>query len=263
VSEGVDLENRDRILLFFFILSLLLHVAFLYLLNVKIPLESEDREGLEVLLLNKKIADINPPERQERPDKADFLGLYDSRVDEEMVAKTLPRPSVPQGKKAPKQSKSRQESAYALDTPFFKYKENHTHAGDEGWQIEDNLPEDYYPNYRIGPSTYLNVHRYPQITYFVRLKKIFKTTFNPVPSLRQSFATNIISRGQVEVVLGVSVDRAGVLKNLFVINSSGLDLYDKEALRTVRDSSPFAAPPDNLLAPDGLLRMSWTFTVYL
>jgi TonB family protein len=67
----------------------------------------------------------------------------------------------------------------------------------------------------------------------------------------------------VDVVLGVSVDRAGALAETFVFKSSGIPTYDEEALRTVRASAPFSSPPEKFLENDGVLRMSWTFTVYL
>jgi TonB family protein len=250
-------QNRDRILLFFFILSFLLHILFIQLTHIRLPDFASEEAALDVTLLNKKIADIEPPLKQEKPDEADFLGLYDSKVKEETIAKTRSQPS---------RSKGEQTVAAKQDSSgptYFRYKKSTSSSGRSGWQIEDNLPEDYYPNYRIGPHTYLNVHRYPQISYFVQLKKVFKVTFNPIPSLRQSNAMRQITRGNVAAVLGVVVDQRGELKDLIVINSSGLDLYDQEAIRTVRDSSPFSAPPPELLDPDGLLRMSWTFTVYL
>ena len=67
----------------------------------------------------------------------------------------------------------------------------------------------------------------------------------------------------VDVVLGVSVDGTGNLRELFVFRSSSISSYDREAMRTVRSSSPFSTPPDKFMDDDGLLRMSWTFTVYM
>ncbi|MFH1829955.1 MAG: energy transducer TonB [Pseudomonadota bacterium] len=99
--------------------------------------------------------------------------------------------------------------------------------------------------------------------YFVRLKRAFKIAFNPIPALRNHFSYNRVTRGSVDVVLGVSVNRLGDLSELFVFRSSGIDEYDREALRTVRSSAPFSTPPEKFIDDDGLLRMSWTFTVYL
>ena len=72
-----------------------------------------------------------------------------------------------------------------------------------------------------------------------------------------------VAQGSVEVVLAVCVGRSGNLSELFVMRSSGIGSYDHEAMRTVRASAPFAAPPDKFTADDGVLRMMWTFTVYL
>ncbi|QQR80216.1 MAG: energy transducer TonB [Deltaproteobacteria bacterium] len=128
--------------------------------------------------------------------------------------------------------------------------------------MESGLPEDYFPNYKVGEHTYLSVLRFPKVSYFVRLKKIFNTTWNPRSALMYS-GMNQLAKGQVEVVLGLSVDKDGNLAEMFVINSSGLPLYDQEAQRTIKDSSPFAAPPKELLDASSRLRMVWTFTVYM
>ena len=258
------MKGRDQKIIWCVLISLLLHLLFIKWLGVTPRTTESAVTELELRLLKKKqIADIVPPRYSERPEQADFLGLYDSKVKEETVAVTPPQASPPPGKPQTTPSSERDASRYALAHPQFQYKKDTAPSGQEGWRIEDNLPEDYFPNYKLGPHTYLNVQRYPQITYFVRLKKIFRTTFDPVPALRQSFTLNQVSRGHVEVLLGVEVGRQGELQKVFVITSSGLAAYDREALRTIRDSAPFAAPPIELLAPDGSLRMTWAFTVYL
>jgi len=194
-----------------------------------------------------------------------FWGLYDSRVKEEQVARSDHAASPQKAEPSPQgQEKEADEAAdlaqlYSMRTKSPKQSPQ-TAQQERGFA---SLPEDFYPNYRVGPHTYLNVLRFPQIQYFVRLKRIFKMTFNPSLVIRQYFFANQVSRGQVEVVLGLKVDAEGRLADLFVINSSGLLRYDAEAERTVRDSAPFAAPPRELLGEDKTLRMSWTFTVYL
>ena len=127
----------------------------------------------------------------------------------------------------------------------------------------ESFAEDFYPDFKKGTHTYLNILRFPEVQYFVVLKRIFKTTWNPLSPLRELAFNNQISRGNLEVVLGVSVDGKGNLTEAFVFRSSGIPKYDAEALRTIRASSPFSSPPNKFLAKDGLLRMSWTFTVYL
>ncbi len=219
------------------------------------------------------IADIDKPDVEKRPDKPKFLGSYDSSVDKEQVAtgKVAEKGGNKEGeresgeaKKAskPKEEKSKSEKAdKGLVAPYDKKSaKKKSLLGDGGLGSPSG---DFFPDFKIGAKTYLNVLRYPDVDYFVRMKRVFRTTFNPEPSLRHYFSLNRISRGAVEVVLGVGVDKTGALSEVFVFRSSGIPGYDEEALRTVRASAPFSTPPEKFLENDGQLRMSWTFTVYL
>lgn len=231
-------KQRDPIALFLLI-SLIFHLLFLGITSLRPSDHSKKPEEVELTILDNRsyqIADIAPPKKEEKPKDSKFLGLYDSRVEQERVR------SAPPQKKA-HHEKERGEGPHQ--------------------DLFESVPDDFYPDHKIGDRTYLNVLRFPKIGYFVRLKKIFKTTFNPGPAVRPYLFSNQISRGQIEVSLAVSIDRAGRLAELFVIRSSGLSLYDKEALRTIRDSAPFATPPSEILDSSSLLRMVWTFTVYL
>lgn len=232
------------------------------------PRPKPDERELEVTVIppGYQIADISPPKEEKKPEISKFLGLYDSRVPEEKVA---PSRSPAGGQKAAVSSKSKEKEKtkrregegpkIAAKTP----EKAQPKARVEGEDFFEGLPEDFFPDYKIADRTYLNVLKFPRIGYFVRLKKIFRTTFNPIPSIRGSLFSNQVSKGQIEVVLGVTVDRMGKLADLFVIRSSGLPRYDREAIRTIRDSAPFAVPPRELLNGPGILRMAWTFTVYL
>ncbi len=256
--------------LFCILLSLLFHWVFFWL----IPLQVEDEvasetEALDVMLLKKyRIADIQKPKKEERPDRADFLGRYDSRVEEERVAPSKVQPGSP-SQPSVAQKMQEQETLEAEESLAARYamrsRETKRSAQQAPQQQKPRgaFPEDFFPDYKVGPHTYLNVLRFSDVEYFVRLKRVFKMTFAPVPALRGAYRANQISRGQIEVVLGVAIDANGKLAKLFVINGSGLGSYDAEALRTVRESAPFARPPTQLLDQGQLLRMSWTFTVYL
>lgn len=267
-------RSRDRLLISLLI-SILLHLLIVFvgyrsvdLLNHTSPLKSEETiQWIDLKKPSYQVADITPPQKEERPDEAKFLGLYDSKVEKEQVAATPASPPQSGGhgagrheaQKSPEKLKrvpnKKAPSDLTMQTPQRPLPRG------EGDGLTDSLPDDFFPDYTVGGKTYLNVLRFPKVSYFVRLKKIFRTTFNPIPSLR-SYA-NQISKGQIEVVLGVAVDPGGGLAELFVINSSGLQDYDQEALRTIRDSSPFAAPPQEFLDHSSKLRMVWTFTVYL
>lgn len=220
-----------------------------------------------------RIADIAEPAVQKKPKSAKFMGLYDSDVPEEMVGIDRrqgegAKAGKPAAKRAPskpareaRQSGGR-DKLFAFNKEIFDEKRP---AGEEGNAAKNSGGsfDDFYPDFRRGPNTYLNVLRYPEVEYFVRMKRAFKVAFNPEPSIRDYFSRNLVTRGSIDVVLGVSVNRSGELAELFVFRGSGVRTYDEEALRTVRASSPFSTPPDKFLSDDGMLRMTWTFSVYL
>ena len=260
----------NRRILIFLLASVLLHL-FLILLATQWPCHPQSKippreKVIEVDLAKPdfphRIADIPEPRVQQVPKHPKFLGVYDSQVEEETVAPSPAHPQAERQKEAP-EKKPAPKPEPSESAPKLAKKPPEPAASEKINPLEDSgaYPADFYPDYKVGDHTYLNVLRFPKVGYFVRLKKIFKTTFNPVPVLRQQI--NQITRGQVEVVLGVTLGGNGRLEDVKVIHASGLQAYDAEALRTIRDSSPFAAPPKELLDANGKLRMSWTFTVYL
>ena len=126
----------------------------------------------------------------------------------------------------------------------------------------DNFVNDFFPDVKIGGKTYLNTAAFPDVQYFTQLKRIFRMRFNPSTPLRAHFAGNRVVIGKVNVSMAVTVSADGRLKELFVIKSSGIPGYDEEALRTIRESAPFAAPPAKVME-GGELRMNWNFITYL
>jgi hypothetical protein len=126
----------------------------------------------------------------------------------------------------------------------------------------DMFQHDYYPDYKIGGKTYLNVMKVQDVAFFVKMKRILKMRWNPIPVVRDYYYSNHLTVGKIECVIGVSLNEMGGITELLVIRSSGLNGYDEEAMQTLRDSSPYSSPPASFMK-DGQLRMSWTFTVYL
>ncbi len=127
----------------------------------------------------------------------------------------------------------------------------------------DQFVHDFFPNIKIGDKTYLNTAAFPDVQYFTQLKRIFRMRFNPEPPLRHHLMGNRIVLGKVNVTMAMTVSANGQLTELFVVRSSGIPGYDEEALQTVRESSPFSAPPQKVLDKNGNLRMTWSFITYL
>lgn len=277
--------------------SIFIHVLLLFLMQhyaANAPVFKEDFVEIIPLIEDAKtgalrIADIDKPAVEQRPKTAKFMGMYDSTAERETVGpgnvgsgaagakgekeaskeRKAVKDSASQNKREAKakekgtieKSKKRDgDKLYAFNKQMFdEGRKRKMEGGDDGDGIAGG---DFFPNFQRAGKTYLNVYRYPGVDYFVRLKRAFRIAFNPEPALSEAFTTGVV-RGSIDVVLGVSVDREGSLAELFVFRSSGLPAYDEEALRTVRVSAPFSSPPDKFLEDDGLLRMSWTFTVYL
>lgn len=254
------------------IISAILHItAFYFFYFVSEMVNSEDASIVEIYLDQPdggwQIADIPEPREQFQPDKAKFLGMYNQRVKDETVAtaKELARRGEAE---RPAAEKEKKQDLYKFDKGLFVMKgpvakeKTEASSGSQDY-LTGSLPEDFYPDYKFGEHTYVNVQRYPEVEYFVRLKRIFKTTWNPASALRRAMASTSIYQGAMAVVLAVSVDKTGGLSELFVLKSSGIADYDDEALRAIKASSPFSAPPEKFIKDDGLLRMSWTFVFYI
>ncbi|MDP2599916.1 MAG: TonB family protein [Deltaproteobacteria bacterium] len=272
-------KSKLRQFLPYILLSLLLHV--LAVIFFKSPefdpsKELQAESPIWIDLKNNKydIADIAKPKVEERPDDPRFLGVYDSKVKEQQVAERQGRKENT-GEKTEDRRQKTEDRKQKTEKEFEKLEKSDSgivamrepkkkpqRSFDEGSPGEAP-PDDFYPDFKRGNRTYLNVLRFPEVAYFVRLKRAFKLTFDPYSPLREAYYANQISRGNIETVLGVSVDAQGNLAELFVFRSSGIESYDRETLRTIKASSPFSAPPQKLLDKDGVVRMSWTFTVYL
>lgn len=248
----------------FLVISVLIHL--LLLLFLKFPKEAPllFPQSPKILWMDLKkhpyeVVDLLPPAEESRPKDSKFVGMYDMSAEEETVAAHSSRGDDSRKNRSP----VRRGDSRGTDAVGSVSDDGMGPTAGRTPTQDFDLPEDFYPDFRRGSHTYLNVLRFPDVQYFVRLKRVFKMTWNPEPPLRIAAFNTRINRGTVEVVLGVSVDRKGNLAEAFVYRSSGIGQYDEEALRTIRASSPFSVPPAKLLEGDGLLRMSWTFTVYL
>ncbi len=250
--------NRDQKIIVAVALSLLIHLLLLLSLSLPVPEIFVARNEIEVLLRQKEIAAISPPEQEERPDRSRFLGLYDSKVEEERVAVRPPIPpsrrrivTGPGGEELPRKGEGLH---YGMKRPL---------EGEGEEDLSTILPEEFFPNLKIGDKTYLNVERYPKVAYFVRLKNVIRLTWNPHRVIGQYIYSQGISAGQIETQIGMQIDPEGNLRKAFVARSSGLSLYDEEALRAIADSAPFSAPPEELLDRAGVLPILFAFTYYL
>ncbi|MCB1215591.1 MAG: energy transducer TonB [Deltaproteobacteria bacterium] len=287
---------------FYLVLSLLFHGLLFIFIYYSKPLAKRPQapapkvvflEAEDILKTPLTIVDTPKPELEQVPDKARFASNYNNKVQEETVAPSLPEKaklsaetsdgsdkkdqlaSAPKKKEDKKDLKNKPEKIKKISEQAspkdLKLKPSDVTnlegpekaSTSQGKQGADEFVHDYLPGIKIGNKTYLNTQAMPNVQYFTRLKRIFRLRFNPTEALRQHFQYNRVVVAQVNTTLGVEVHADGSLKKAFVIKSSGINAYDKESLLTVRQSAPFSRPPQNLLAEDGVLRMTWHFTTYL
>ncbi len=64
------------------------------------------------------------------------------------------------------------------------------------------------------------------------------------------------------VVLAITLDTAGNVKDLSVLQSSSLDFFDRVAVASVREAQPFPNPPRGMFQPEGEVRIPFSFTLY-
>lgn len=135
-----------------------------------------------------------------------------------------------------------------------------------GGGLTAHVPEDYFPNYKHGDHTYVNVLQYPAVGYFVEIKQTVGLAWNPLPIAHANLGF-LSQYGAMKTVLGITIDQDGNLQEKFVLKSSGVAAFDYEALRAFNVSFPFFAPPREVLAIDGRaddeLHLSVSFHVYL
>lgn len=216
-----------------------------------------------------KIADIAPPKVEQKPEKSKHLGMYDSKVEEETVASQTARaPARPVSRGGEGAEKLKKEEVHKFFKPDSlpeprEEKKKKSDSKTDSIASTQQLPEDFYPDYKRGQHTYINTLKHPDVGYFVMLKHVFKLAWDPASVLRGHMMIGEVSRGNIKVVLGLSISPSGNMEELFVVNSSGIPAYDTEALRAVRASAPFASPPKKLLQNDNMLRITWTFVVYM
>lgn len=127
--------------------------------------------------------------------------------------------------------------------------------------------ESLFSDVRIGEKKYVNIFGHPKIPYFIRMRKLFKQTWNPMKILTEEYANSVSLPSQLETKVIFQVGESGKIHELKVFHSSGNLRFDNEALRTVRESAPFPPPPEELLSLDGKeddrLGLLFSFIVFL
>lgn len=232
------------------LLSVLIHIGMTigvwYSFGHISPAELPSTEAIQIV-------DLTLPANEIKPKKAKFVGTKDNRVSEETVARPKPRKARSSTKKkgvgartkiAKKSRRKKKGQSPEMKRPAKRRPAPATAlVSDMAGGTVYAIPDDYFPNYKHGGRTYVNVLRHPNVGYFVELKRAIKMAWNPLPPLRRAGRQIWVGRNTIKVVVGVTVDPAGNLQELFILRGSGIGAYDREALRTFRATFPYFAAP--------------------
>lgn len=111
-----------------------------------------------------------------------------------------------------------------------------------------------------GESTALNAKKWKFATYFNRIRHAVADQWHPdVVYLRHDPSGNVYGQKDRVTVLRVRLDRDGGLAGVNVLESSGVDFLDEEAMEAFRRAQPFPNPPSQLIDGDGYVHFSFGF----
>lgn len=122
--------------------------------------------------------------------------------------------------------------------------------------------ENYVGHVKVGNQTRLNTAKSPFATYLwrmhTRIHPIFADTFLPtLERFPQTDPINDLSR-YVTVELVLHAD-SGRIVDIGIIKTSGITLFDLNALEALWAAAPFGKPPEQIVSPDRRVYLHWEF----
>lgn len=117
---------------------------------------------------------------------------------------------------------------------------------------------DYLSDVEEGEKTLLNRKRSRYWSFMERLKEGVAREWNPVDEYRRRDPYgNVYGVKDRYTVVNMTLNSDGSMRTLYVAKSSGLDFYDREAVRALRAAAPFPNPPEGLKDQDGLIHINF------
>jgi hypothetical protein len=244
-----------------FAVSLVIHFALLFLLSkdfVWLSDSPQDEQWVEVELtpVNQlPVLDVPQPATKEVPDKANFASDKNTKVLEESSGREQSQESLTTRRpRAP--SKSKPESFSLSQADILKEGFERQTLSDE----QRGAPsEAFLRKLRRGDELKVNAQLFDYGQYINRMRDKLSQRWNA----RSVISPEMWSQRVVQVSVAVILDKAGEIVELRNLATSRFKAYDEEALRTLRESGPFPNPPKSLIQEDGLVYMTWNFTLNL
>ncbi len=123
---------------------------------------------------------------------------------------------------------------------------------------------DYLKNVPEGDKTLLNRKRSRYWSFMERLKEQVAQQWSPGEEYRRRDPYGKVYGVKDRFTnLEITLNSDGSIRTIYVSKPSGLDFYDKEAVRAVREAGPFLNPPEGMKDEDGLIHISFGFLLDL
>lgn len=119
---------------------------------------------------------------------------------------------------------------------------------------------DYLKDVDDGESTALNAKKWKHAPFFNRVKRAVADEWHPeVVYVRHDPSGNVYGVKDRVTVLRIHLDPHGKLAAWTVLQSSGVDFLDDEAIDSFRKAQPFPNPPKDLVESDGQIHFNFAF----
>jgi protein TonB len=128
----------------------------------------------------------------------------------------------------------------------------------------ESATDDYLEDISIGANTLLNTKEFVFYSFYERIReKIAHTWRNQLSGeLDQIFARGDNLAYDRKTKVQVDLDRNGQLKNITIINSSGVTELDRAAVSAFKLAAPFPNPPQGMInTDDNGVSIRWDFVV--
>ncbi len=111
-----------------------------------------------------------------------------------------------------------------------------------------------------GESTALNAKKFKYASFFNRVKRAVAEEWHPdVVYLRHDPTGNVYGTKDRVTVLRVHLKPDGQLHSVSMLQASGVEFLDDEAIDAFRRAQPFVNPPTQLVDADGLIHFNFGF----
>ncbi len=121
-------------------------------------------------------------------------------------------------------------------------------------------PNDHLQDVEQGEGTFLNTREWKYATFFNRVKQAVGRNWDPNEPLRQRDPTGEIYGGRDRyTILDITLGGDGLVKDIKVQRSSGVDFLDEAAIVSFRRAQPFPNPPSGLMGKDGTVTFPFGF----